>query len=356
MSLQVSIRSALRKIEVSAGLPRIYLRRIDGVVVLAYHGVAPADQITDPWVQSLHIAPEELKRQLEFIQQHFRVIAVNDIDRSIRGSSSRPSAVLTFDDGYRNFNEQALPVLESMSMPATLFITANNIEKQKRHPAYICRATIASLEPGGYDLDAIGERLVISGTDRATAGNVIVEKVKTLPWGSAELLLDELQGIFTPSQLEEIDARYATDAPMSWADVAEARRRGVTIGSHTLDHVVLGIQQPVPVIRAQVIDSRKLIIERTGECKYFAYPNGGRSDICAAAVEAVEEAEYELAFTMVPGVVRTGLDRPQRFALPRLGVSASWDGFRKYVSTAWRHNTRYSEFALSLRGAEVMAG
>jgi hypothetical protein len=112
----------------------------------------------------------------------------------------------------------------------------------------------------------------------------------------------------------------------------------------------------VPVIRSQVIDSRKLIIERTGECKYFAYPNGGRSDICAAAVEAVEEAEYELAFTMVPGVVRTGLDRPQRFALPRLGVSASWDGFRKYVSTAWRHNTRYSEFALSLRGAEVMAG
>lgn len=343
-------RSLLRKIEISVGLLSRYVKRTNGAVVLTYHGVAPVESISDPWVQSLHIDPTVLERQLEFVGRHFDIIDVLDLDSIRRASSDRPLAQITFDDGYKNFLTHALPVLERLGVPATVFLTTNFVDNETRLPTYLCRAAIANLDPGSYDLDSIAERMTITDSNRTTVGRTIAEKSKRLPWPKTQMLLTELRSLLTPRDWVEIDERYSTDSPLSWNDVIEISRRGVSVGSHTLDHVPLGRHQSAEDIRSQVEDSRRLIVEKIGECRYFAYPNGTAADICLEAAAAVARSGYDLAYTMIPGVVRSESGQSARYLMPRLGVSADWDGFRKYLSTAWRHNPRYDAFVADFIG------
>lgn len=342
------IRNLLRDIEMSLGLANFYLKRTNGAIVLTYHGVAPAEEIVDDWVQSIHLDPSLLTRQLEFIARHFDVVESLDSDRLNRTADGRPLALVTFDDGYKNFLTHALPILEDLGLPATLFVTANCVENASRHPVYMLRAAIANLEPGTYDLSSIEDRIEVTELNRARIGGSLADRMKRMPWAQAQMLIADLQSHFGRDELDSIDEKYSTDAPMTWQEVAEVKKRGIKVGSHTLDHVILGPEQSPEEIHRQVLDSKQLITERIGDCQLFAYPNGSLLDISKAAVKAVEEAGYEQAFSTVPGVVNSGDFSANRFVLPRLSVGTQWNAFRKYVSTAWRHDQRHKAFVESL--------
>lgn len=337
----------------SLGMASRYVRKIDGAVIVNYHGIEPPENIVDPSIQSVHRDPDSLKRQLEFIAQHFDVLGGIDDLRSRNVKRDRPAALITFDDGYQNFLTHALPILEEVGVPSTVFLTANCVENDARHPSYLCRATIGNFEPGTYHLDSISRTIEVTPENRFRNGRDISELMKGLPWEKAQLLFAELESHFSAAELREIHDRYPSDKAMTWDEVREAKSRGVTIGSHTLDHVVLGRRQSEELIRTQVVESRRLITERIGECKTFAYPNGLAIDVSPAAVRAVEEAGYDWGFCTMPGVTNIGRLDSIRFVLPRLSVGNNWSGFRKYVSAAWRHNARHAAFVRQMHETKV---
>lgn len=89
-------------------------------LVLTYHSIShgPAP---------LCIPPERLAADLDFLQgAGFEPARLEELAAALAARARLPRRrfVLTFDDGYRDFLDAALPILESRRLPATLFATA----------------------------------------------------------------------------------------------------------------------------------------------------------------------------------------------------------------------------------------
>lgn len=104
---------------------RLIPRGRPGVTVLAYHLVgAGTDSPVDLPGEHFRSQMEELrKRGAEVVPLSRAVTALEDGARL-----GRDLVVITFDDAYRNFVERALPTLERLDLPATLFVPTDFVD------------------------------------------------------------------------------------------------------------------------------------------------------------------------------------------------------------------------------------
>jgi len=90
------------------------------VPVLLYHHVSPDRPIT----------PSGFEAQLRFLlDQQYRCFSMGDLLHVVRGEKAvgQPAFVLTFDDGYRDNWEHVFPILEKLSIPATIYLVTERV-------------------------------------------------------------------------------------------------------------------------------------------------------------------------------------------------------------------------------------
>ena len=112
-------------------LSRIYYRLFPGIRILMYHRVINCSNY-DQLVVSL----SHFEQQMAYLKKYCRVIsldqAVDELNQGIR----KPGVVVTFDDGYLDNMENALPTLKKYNIPATIFITTAFCDQSLSHPRY----------------------------------------------------------------------------------------------------------------------------------------------------------------------------------------------------------------------------
>ena len=92
--------------------------------ILLYH--ATFSHVPRELLTGLHnVTPAELERQLSWLKQHFRFIP---LDEWFESTNRRGTAVVTFDDAYNSVFAEALPVLESLDIPATVFVNGCTLD------------------------------------------------------------------------------------------------------------------------------------------------------------------------------------------------------------------------------------
>ena len=106
--------------------------------MLFYHRIA--DDRATQWTMSL----ATFQRQLRWLGRHFDLVSLAEAQRRVSsGHNQRPSATITFDDGYAENCEHALPLLVERQIPCTYFV---------------CSQHVATGSPFAHDL-ALGHRL-----------------------------------------------------------------------------------------------------------------------------------------------------------------------------------------------------
>ncbi len=90
--------------------------------ILTYHSIS-----MEPAARC--VTSEQLCQQLEWTKQHYELVKLGDMVENLRGRipSSKDQLAVTFDDGYRDFLENAVPVLLDLEVPATLFVPAAKV-------------------------------------------------------------------------------------------------------------------------------------------------------------------------------------------------------------------------------------
>jgi peptidoglycan/xylan/chitin deacetylase (PgdA/CDA1 family) len=92
------------------------------VIVLFYHRVA--DDHANAWT----MPSDAFVRQVRWLQARFQLVSLPEAQRRIRAAANKqPVVSITFDDGYADNCQRALPWLISQRVPCTYFVSVRQV-------------------------------------------------------------------------------------------------------------------------------------------------------------------------------------------------------------------------------------
>lgn len=262
--------------------------------------------------------------QVRWLRDSFNILPVREAAHRLYAGTLEPGTLcITFDDGYRDNADNALPVLQRLGVRATFFVTTaygggglmwndRVVEAVRRWPH--AEMDLTDLGLGRHAFDG----------GRSTVLAALLGQLKYKPYGERDALATALLG------------RSAAPHARMMMDETEIRRlhgAGMEIGGHTVSHPILSALDDRDAVR-EIVDNKTRLEEIIGEpIVTFAYPNGRpQRDYQARHLAMLRECGYRYAVTTAPGTAHRGTDPLQ---MPRF---TPWDRSRsKYLARMLRN-------------------
>jgi peptidoglycan/xylan/chitin deacetylase (PgdA/CDA1 family) len=228
-------------------------------------------------IPSMLVSRRMLERHLDWLGRRFRFISLDELGARLEAKDGRedPVAAITFDDGYRDFYDHALPVLKRKGVPAAVFVVTDLVGTRR-----------VQIHDRLYLLLARRFRLGSGAPGPFEATRVLLE---TLPQAGLEEVIRKLE-LEDPISEDTFRPFYS----LTWELLDEIHRAGVTIGSHTRTHVLMTKESRQRMLE-EAAGARQEIEGRLGtKVRHFAYPSGYFN---TAAVDAVATAGYGFGYT-----------------------------------------------------------
>lgn len=279
------------------------------VMILCYHrivaDIARAEQETEVGMVT---SVETFRRQMQLIREHCEVLTLDEAAASLRDERpiTRTAAVITFDDGYRDFYDLAWPILRELGLPATVFVPTAFIGDERmldhdRFYLYVKKARSRGL--------SLRVPLVKAGLSAEKVAALCAEvnplrvyrQLCYLPFALRERSLQCLED-FVGNQREENLNGFSL---LDWEMIREMASTGVFFGAHTDNHVVLANEE-LQTVEREILRSKQALEEKLGQpSRSFAYPTGKYN---AAIKDVVVRAGFEVAVTTERRLNRRGDD------------------------------------------------
>lgn len=260
---------------------------------LTYHRVGDlASSVLDRDVGGA--TAEAFAAQIALAKRHFDIIEPADIADVLRARRGR-HLLITFDDGYRDNYAVAFPILRSYNVPATFFVSTDFLDRGP--PAWwdeITWMVRSSRRPGISGGTWFHEPLRFDEPDRQQAIRVLLAVYRSLAPQQWTLFLDFLA--------EETGSgrcpRGAETCPwMDWDMLRRMDAAGMTIGGHTMGHVILSAIGGDDQHREIAGCAQRLESELGTPMKYFSYPDGQTSGFNAQTRACLAAQGVEYAFS-----------------------------------------------------------
>lgn len=258
---------------------------------------------------------------LGWIKSWFKVLPLDTAIRQL-GEGSLPSraAALSFDDGYADNHDVALPLLRKHGLPCSFFVATGFLDGGRMWNDTLIESVrlsgLSSLDLRGLvDVQGqdLGQHVLGDTAARRAALGKLIERVKYLP---PEPRLACVDAIAARAEVKPPD-----DLMMSSEQVRGLHRAGMQIGAHTVSHPILA---SLDAGRAadEIGRSRDVLQALLGEnVGLFAYPNGkpGTDYLPAVHPAIVRELGFDAAVSTRWAAARRSDDV---FQIPRF---TPWD-------------------------------
>jgi peptidoglycan/xylan/chitin deacetylase (PgdA/CDA1 family) len=288
--------------------------------ILAYHRIAARIDPSgfDFDLELLSADAEGFRAQMRHLRDHYTPLRFADVlaDLDAGRAPPRDAVVVTFDDGYDDNHDVALPILSELGVPATFFVSTGHIDSGRTYAFdwvvhAVLRAPAGRLEVPALGLDA--ELGADPAPRRAFAARVL-DRLKSLDAEAQQAAMDVL---FARTGAGPVGATPCS-RPMDWARVRALHAAGMEVGSHGTHHRMLAKLDEAG-IRAELAQSRDAIARELGAPpQVLAYPVGGRDAFDARVVRIARELGYRIACSYLPG--RNPVPGADWFALRRIAV------------------------------------
>jgi peptidoglycan/xylan/chitin deacetylase (PgdA/CDA1 family) len=303
------------------------------LLVLIYHRVLATP---DPLAQG-DVEADRFAVQMQVLATCFNPLPLSEALERLQARSLPPRAVsVTFDDGYADNLEVAVPIMRRLGVRGTVFVATGYldggimfndavIEAMRQAPV---RLDLSDLGFGVLELPDMG--------GRRTSSERLIGELKYRQPEERRALAMEI--------LERAGGKRPRGLMLTRAQVRELRDAGVEIGAHTETHPILARIEPTAA-RDDMARCKQELEAILGEPpQLFAYPNGrpGR-DYDARHVAMARDLGFTAAVSTAWGAAYPGCDL---FQVPRV---APWD------ATAGRYAARlakcYAQRNYALAGA-----
>ena len=278
-------------------------RRTSRPLVIGYHRVVEdfaAAARTE--MQGMLTSRDMFEQHIEWLGRYFRFAGLDEIGEHVRSGQpfDEPVVAITFDDGYRDVYEQAFPVLEKKGIPAAIFVVTDLVgrpawQHHDRLYRLVTKAFAAWPDPPRQMrtlLRDLGLPADMPRADTATPLATAAALLPGLPLADVGRVMDALESAlgngFGPAPLT-----------VTWPMLAEMRRAGWVVGSHTATHPSLPTESTAVVTEELDRSKRDLESHLDQPITHFAYPGG---HFTPPVVDALNTAGYQFAYTACPHV------------------------------------------------------
>ena len=278
--------------------------------ILIYHRVLPQ---RDPIFPG-EVDRSDFLRQMRLLKSCFNVLPLLEAVRLARAGQLPPrAACITFDDGYADNAEVALPVLQQLGLHATFFIATGFLNGGRMWNDTVIEAVRrAAAGPLALEALGLGRYQLDSADSRRAAIVALIGQLKYLPMAERLAQVSRVA--------DAIGQPLPDDLMMDTAQLLRLRDAGMGLGAHTVHHPIL-TSLPPEEARREIAQGRAELESLLGQpVQLFAYPNGKPGeDYGPEHVAMVRELGFEAAVSTAWGRAGAAVDFHQ---LPRF---TPWD-------------------------------
>jgi peptidoglycan/xylan/chitin deacetylase (PgdA/CDA1 family) len=286
------------------------------IAVLLFHRILPQrNEMWDP------IDPILFEQALVYVQKNFHVIPLSEILFDPKPLSEKPLAAITFDDGYHDFIDYAIPLLDSYKMKASMYVVSDCIDKNLPTWTYVIDYLFTAtqkLDWKNFNFPDLPVEYQVtkwnSKQERIDYCKKFKQHLKWIPATTRNIIINSMLENFN-------DIKSPVGMMLSWEELKQLQASGFEVGSHSVSHTTLATIEDESVIEFELKESARKITEKTGIVpEIFSYPIGNYNE---RVKELTKKAGYKAALA-----VNKKLYNPQTidiFEIPRIELyNESW--------------------------------
>jgi peptidoglycan/xylan/chitin deacetylase (PgdA/CDA1 family) len=250
-----------------------------------------------------------LSHQLKYLRRFATIVPLTPALKTLSAGDLLPSraVALTFDDGYQDNLNLAVPLLQELGLPATFFLIPGLLSREVKPWweliawGFTCssRTTVTWRGRVLATRDAPGRRSFLW----------VAEQLKMFDRGGLEKAVADLLEMLEPKGKPSDDELF-----LDWDGARQLVQQGFAVGSHSMYHTVLSRETPDEQVRNLVTSRARLEAELGVPADVIAYPSGTQADYNGSTVDAARRAGHIYGLAAHAGV---HTHRTSPYAIPR---------------------------------------
>lgn len=289
------------------GITRRLSRGFKNSMIIAYHHVVPEYDDAISFLQpGMYVTTKTFEKHLQYLRKNYHIIPLDKID----GVHIENACVITFDDGWADNFNHALPILRKYDAPATIFLSTGFMDSYEwPWPDRVSYYAAYAPETGftemlrylGHETGASLPSGDMTDLRRSVAAEMCIARMKREPHARLTEIMGHLDALFK-QQHEDLNTRRPW---LTWDEVGEMDQAGISFGAHTHNHVILTSCNPEKA-EQEIVTSKDMLSERIGRpVRMFSFPNG---DYHEKHVDVLKCHGFTHAVTTRSGVIRSSED------------------------------------------------
>ena len=297
--------------------------------VLIFHRVLPKRDALFPD----EIDASRFDEMCGWLKGWCNILSLDDAVARIKtGTLPARPACITFDDGYADNHNVALPILQRHGLTATFFIATGFLDGGRMwNDTLIATIRGSTTQVLDFSSLSLGQYPVSTIDQKKATITALINQIKYRPVAERISITEQL------AHLAQVQLPH--DLMMTTHEVKAMRHAGMQIGAHTVSHPILA-RLTDEQARQEIGDSKIFLEQLLGErVGLFAYPNGKPGeDYTPQTVDVVRSLGFDAAISTQWGSTRAGTDVLQ---IPRF---TPWDRTRFRFGGRLLGNLRRNSF------------
>lgn len=328
-----------------SGLNKLLLHRYNHrVLILTYHGVLPACYIENGENSVFYsnvVTQKAFEQQMRYLKLNFQPLTLVDLDKTLEAKTNpvkKPYVIVTFDDGYENTFNYALPILKKYGIIGHFFISTDFIGTKNFIWTEEIKYRLQKTEVMkiSFKLDGKNYSFPLQSIRNKEKSSKLIRHI--LKYSSKKDVLATINAIRSQTRDVDISSRSVKRYNhLNWKQIRELSDSRMIIGSHTTDHFILSSLTKEESY-ASIANSKRVIEKNTSKaCKYFSYPNGTIRDFGMRDINILKGLTFKYALSQIYGTNNWNYILTNKFILKRINITnlMSMPVFRAVVSGAW---------------------
>jgi len=277
------------------------------IKVFLFHRINP---IVDPIWQP--ISPAYFEQIITHLKKKFEVVPLEEtILGNYKPTTSKKLCAITFDDGYKDFAEYAMPIIRKHKVPSSLYIITDCVGELPPW-SYLFNHLLLNTSISLIEIDSAE----IPHSLKKSSWKNTTEKITCIKQFSLVLkrISDESKENIMSQVMQQIkDVELPKDLMLNWDDIRLLKNEGIEIGSHSGNHPALSKTLHLDSVKYELIRSGEEIKAAIGKFPLaISYPFGIYNN---EVKKIAKEVGYKMGLTVMPKQHNLNEDQ---FEIPRI--------------------------------------